>query len=232
MKYVHSIAQFDNLREINEATFSLQKITDSPIETFIQYYQIEELSEESDQDFEEDGLTYRTPCDSGLNETIFKKESTLYVPKFSKMPVIPEGESPIQNIDAKSKRSTLRGSNSNEYEDRQHSQKQSPLPLLKPMRQSTGSDWIDSDDMGSALSPSPAIIKESSILDTLEPIKEETHSVIDVPTASKDLVQDQHSDGSVGGTAINYSKIKEQPVMRFAQEAIDEEILLRSATPG
>ena len=38
MKYVHSIAQFDNLREINEATFSLQKITDSPIETFIQYY--------------------------------------------------------------------------------------------------------------------------------------------------------------------------------------------------
>ena len=94
MKYVHSIAKFDNLKQVNEETFSLQKIKDSPIEMFIKYYQISELSEESDQDFEEDGQTYRTNQDKSLNETIFKKDTSFAISRFGKMPVIPEGDTP------------------------------------------------------------------------------------------------------------------------------------------
>ena len=64
MKYVHEISKEDNLQAANEGMFQLNKILESPIDKFIQYYSIDELSEsdeeiesEESKDFEEDGMT-------------------------------------------------------------------------------------------------------------------------------------------------------------------------------
>ena len=66
MKYVHEISKEDNLQAANEGMFQLNKILESPIDKFIQYYSIDELSEsdeeelpseEEPKDFEDDGMT-------------------------------------------------------------------------------------------------------------------------------------------------------------------------------
>ena len=64
MKYIHEISKEDNLREANEKMFRLNEIRQSPIDKFIKYYSIDELSEsddnvtdKDDNDFEDDGVT-------------------------------------------------------------------------------------------------------------------------------------------------------------------------------
>ena len=59
MKYVHELSKEENLRVANEGMFQLNKILESPIDKFIKYYSIDELSESDDDgnDFEDDGVT-------------------------------------------------------------------------------------------------------------------------------------------------------------------------------
>ena len=58
MKYVHEISKEDNIRAANERMFRLQELRESPIDKFIKYYSIDELSEsDDDNDFEDDGVT-------------------------------------------------------------------------------------------------------------------------------------------------------------------------------
>lgn len=46
--------------QVNEQTFCLQKIINSNIESFIKYYSLDELSEYSEVDFEDDGITAKS----------------------------------------------------------------------------------------------------------------------------------------------------------------------------
>jgi hypothetical protein len=46
--------------QANESTFCLDKIIKSDIENFIKYYSINELSEDNETDFEDDGLTAKS----------------------------------------------------------------------------------------------------------------------------------------------------------------------------
>ena len=65
MKYVHEISKEENLQVANEGMFQLTKILESPIDKFIKYYSIDELSESDEEivsektvkDFEDDGMT-------------------------------------------------------------------------------------------------------------------------------------------------------------------------------
>ena len=50
----------------NERQFQLKAMLQQPIEKFVQYYQIDEMSESDDNDFEEDGVTMQ----SGFNGPI------------------------------------------------------------------------------------------------------------------------------------------------------------------
>ncbi len=59
-KYVKSISQEPDLMQVNERTFCLQKIINSNIEQFIKYYSFDELSEYSETDFEDDGITAKS----------------------------------------------------------------------------------------------------------------------------------------------------------------------------
>lgn len=53
--YVKNLAKAKNVMEENEKNFSLQKILMSNIENFIRYYEVKELSESQETDFDEDG---------------------------------------------------------------------------------------------------------------------------------------------------------------------------------
>ena len=44
-----------SIMDANESRLHLQEIRESPLVKFIKYYQIEELSESDENDFEEDG---------------------------------------------------------------------------------------------------------------------------------------------------------------------------------
>ena len=53
--YVKNLAKAKNVMAENEKNFSLQKILKSNIENFIRYYEVKELSESQETDFDEDG---------------------------------------------------------------------------------------------------------------------------------------------------------------------------------
>eukprot|EP00354_Favella_ehrenbergii_P000666 CAMPEP_0170457900 /NCGR_PEP_ID=MMETSP0123-20130129/5035_1 /TAXON_ID=182087 /ORGANISM="Favella ehrenbergii, Strain Fehren 1" /LENGTH=71 /DNA_ID=CAMNT_0010721841 /DNA_START=279 /DNA_END=494 /DNA_ORIENTATION=+ len=57
MKYVHQIAGEEDLQQANERQFGLQAMLNIPIDKFAKYYQIDEMSESDENDFEEDGNT-------------------------------------------------------------------------------------------------------------------------------------------------------------------------------
>lgn len=57
MQYALCVAKADNLMEANERVLSLQRISDSRIESFIRFYKVEELSEMPEPDFGIDGFT-------------------------------------------------------------------------------------------------------------------------------------------------------------------------------
>lgn len=70
LKYVHTIADEPNLQVANERQYKLKAMLETPIENFVSYYQIDEMSESDENDFEEDGMTMqsspRMPCHSML----------------------------------------------------------------------------------------------------------------------------------------------------------------------
>jgi hypothetical protein len=53
--YVLNLARSNNVMAENEKNFCLQKILMSNIENFIRYYEVKELSESQETDFDEDG---------------------------------------------------------------------------------------------------------------------------------------------------------------------------------
>jgi hypothetical protein len=53
--YVKNLAKADNVMAENEKNFCLQKIIMSNIQNFIRYYEVKELSESQETDFDEDG---------------------------------------------------------------------------------------------------------------------------------------------------------------------------------
>ena len=57
MKYVHQIADEENLQVANESQFGLKAMLDIPLEKFAKYYRIDEMSESDENDFEDDGRT-------------------------------------------------------------------------------------------------------------------------------------------------------------------------------
>lgn len=59
MKYVHQIASEENLPLANESQFGLMAMLQTPIDKFVQYYQIDEMSESDENDWEEDGRSLR-----------------------------------------------------------------------------------------------------------------------------------------------------------------------------
>lgn len=74
MKYVHQIAKEDNLAVANERQFQLRAMLDTPIEKFVSYYQIDEMSECEENDFEEDGLTMRSSSPRPNGGQIFNRD--------------------------------------------------------------------------------------------------------------------------------------------------------------
>ena len=60
MKYIHQLASEDNLLVANESQFGLSAMLKVPIESFVEYYEINECSEDDDNDFEEDGCTLQS----------------------------------------------------------------------------------------------------------------------------------------------------------------------------
>ena len=71
MKYVHQIAQEENLQVANELQFGLKAMLSTPISNFAMYYQIDEMSESDENDFEEDGDTLHSSA-RRREVTIFK----------------------------------------------------------------------------------------------------------------------------------------------------------------
>lgn len=60
MKYVRQLAGEENLLVANESQFGLKAMLDMPTDKFVQYYQIDEMSESDGNDFTEDGQTQQS----------------------------------------------------------------------------------------------------------------------------------------------------------------------------
>lgn len=53
--YLYSLRKFEDIAKENEKNFSLNKIMNSRIQNFIQYYEVDELTDAHETDFDEEG---------------------------------------------------------------------------------------------------------------------------------------------------------------------------------